>query len=117
MVSQSVFTSLILVLILTPANARFVDGNTIMEWSTTGGGVDNSSTSNGLLMGFVIGVVDANVERWAQYKQACIPRGVEAKQLVTVTSRYLKDNPQKLSSDGFLIVHTAMSKAFPCREK
>lgn len=117
MVSQSVFTSLILVLISTSANARFVDGNTIMEWSTTGGGVDNSSTSNGLLMGFVIGVVDANVERWAQYKQACIPRGVQAKQLVTVTTRYLKDNPQELSRDGFLIVHTAMSKAFPCREK
>jgi hypothetical protein len=66
-----------------------------------------------LAYGYIRGVLDTLEETGAA--PLCIRGGVTNAQLGEIVLRYLRAHPEEWDLSGALIVHRALSKAFPCR--
>jgi hypothetical protein len=69
-----------------------------------------SSTSNGICMGFITGVASA----MSVTGNFCWPDGAMGAQFVAVVMKYLDDHPELLHKRDLLLVHQALTQAFPC---
>jgi hypothetical protein len=66
-------------------------------------------------VGYLEGVVDGVDElRVGMGKPACVRAGVEAGQIKDVVVRYLEANPQDRDEDVWILVVTAVGKAWSC---
>ena len=73
-------------------------------------------------MGYVVGVTDAHVtietirlESGTYRRTLCIPEGVDAVQLVDVTTGFLRGHPEVRHNGASGLVIGALIDAFPCR--
>jgi hypothetical protein len=64
----------------------------------------------GVFNGYVLGVSEAISGLYA------CPNKVKAGQIITVVQKYLKAHPERLDSDGAVLVTKALSEAFPCKK-
>lgn len=60
---------------------------------------------------FVLGTVDA----LSSTAFLCVPKGVKAKQMIVIVGNYLKANPDKLETEGAVIVFKAVRAVYPCK--
>lgn len=83
---------------------------------------DEVAESNHCL-GYLQGVLDANGfwdaidSRNHQVSRAhyCIPANVTFEQVIRVLVKWLEANPKDLNEEGYIVVETALVKAFPCK--
>lgn len=69
-----------------------------------------ASTSDGMCIGFVVGVLSV-----MNYINAlCLPAKSTHAQATLVVQKYLSDNPEKLHLDAEQLVIDALQDAFPC---
>jgi hypothetical protein len=68
-------------------------------------------------VGYLEGVVDGADElRVGMGKPACVRAGVEVRQIRDVVVKYLEDNPQDRDGDAWLLVISAVGKAWGCNK-
>ena len=99
------------------ANAvTYIGGNELLKYCDEY--ISKSTTFNGgLCGGYVVSVVDmaATFEAWGKMtQQFCIPNGVTTDQLVQITYKALKEEPESLHLTAASLVINALTKAFPC---
>jgi hypothetical protein len=83
---------------------------------------DQVAESNHCL-GYVQGIIDANSfwdaidNRNHQLTRAhyCMAESVTFEQVIRVVVKWLENNPKDLNENGYIIVESALVKAFPCR--
>jgi hypothetical protein len=90
-----------------PVKADFLDGNTLYKYMT-----EQSSYSNGVAAGYVIGVHDSNAG-----VEHCAPSNVTVKQTVDVVRAHLAAFPSLRHHYAETIVTYALQKAWPCKDK
>jgi hypothetical protein len=74
-------------------------------------------------LGYLQGVIDANgfwdaIDiRNHQVSRAhyCMPASVTFEQVIRVLVKWLEANPKELNEEGYIVVQTALVKAFPCK--
>jgi len=71
----------------------------------------------GYCLGYVDGIDDAlNILPIENFDRGyCRPKNVTAGQLVRVVVKYLKNHPEKLHENQFLLTLSALLNAFPCK--
>jgi len=69
-----------------------------------------SNTSDGICVGYVVGVMSV-----MEYINAlCLPARSSHAQATLVVQKYLSDHPEKLHLDAEVLVIDAIQEAFPC---
>jgi hypothetical protein len=75
-----------------------------------------------LCTGYVMGVHDMDYtvqtlekhEKTSLLSHACVPSNVSTNQVVPVTVKYLRDNPDRLHMPASILVIDAVRSSFPC---
>ena len=90
-------------------DSELFDGNKLFEHCDT----DGANWSNGVCYGYVVGTYDRG-----RYDSVgvCIPDGVSVKQLIDLTTNYLRDNPQLRHKPADLLIGSSWYEAWPCPE-
>ncbi len=98
------------------SSSGYMDGNMLLQ---------KCEADKTECLGYVEGVMDASATMLDSLKAAsptkvppmyCLPTGgIQLGQAVRVTSKWLKDHPEKHHLRGDLLVMMAMSDAFPCK--
>jgi len=98
-----------------------MDGSMLLEKCET----SSPSVDKTECFGYVAGVMDASATMLDSLRAAsptkvppiyCLPTGgIQMGQAVRVTSKWLKDHPEKRHLRGDLLVMMAMRDAFPCK--
>lgn len=93
------------------AGINFVDGNVKS--------LDASKlVGAGRCVGFLQGVFAMNYYyEWKGDGLFCFPNSVTYGQYVRIVVKYLRDHPEQLHKDEFLLAATALITAFPCTNK
>jgi hypothetical protein len=93
--------------------SKFVSGNRLLEYCSD----RSAGTAHGVCLGYVQGVYDGALGPTHSLGDfmACVPEGVEAKQMVDVVSHYLTSHPERRQFTGSSLVADALSQAFPCK--
>jgi hypothetical protein len=100
------------------AHASGADGNYIAKLAsahdrvTQGRGSMADALDAGRLDGFVIAVADQS----SLMGLICTPDQVTYEQLVAVTKKALREQPDRWHWDGHLVVQLALADAFPCKK-
>lgn len=109
-------TSIIILLLCihSSAFAYFADGNKLVSEMREFENAERSApgtdwTKSASYVGYVVGVHDS-----ISYS-LCSAENVSVRQVATVVSRYLNDNPAEWSDPAHHLVAKALRKAFPCR--
>jgi hypothetical protein len=96
------------------AHAQFFDGNRLVLDMREFEKVEESNTNadfeaSGSYMGFILGVHDSISSK------LCSSGKVTVRQVASIVTKYLKDNPGEWSAPAHKLVEKALRKAFPCR--
>ena len=82
-------------------------GNALHGWLS-------NSQSDVVGVAYTTGVLDS--EGWvAKGLPYCPPAGVVNSQAIDIVKRYLADRPEERHKPAPLLIYTALSKAFPCK--
>ena len=96
---------------LSPAQARVLTSGELLRIC---------SDQKASCLNYIEGVVDTlnNLTRWGYLKSdlVCIPDQVDDEQLVSIVTKYLRDNPDLTSSAASERVIDILSWTFPCQE-
>ena len=90
--------------VCTVAQAQFWTGNRLLEEI-----VDDEAVSNGLALGFVMGVTDANGG-----SNHCPPKNVTSGQVMDMVKEMLVDIPEIRHLPAAAIVEYKLNKVWPC---
>jgi hypothetical protein len=117
---KTLLAVLIVAVMASPAQARFVDGNELYEQ----GKIYKQGKNNaawGWYLGYVTGVADAREGEKVSVSPAgraalpfCFPEGVTRGQVADVVLQYLEDNPKFRHLPASELVVGALFVAFPC---
>ena len=102
-----------------------MDGNVLLKSCEDGIKMLENDTSAdefnaGTCKGFILGSLQVHSLYTDIYKQKpyyCLPENPPVGQLVRITVKYLKSNPEFLHYGAAVSVHNAMIQAFPCSQK
>ena len=83
-----------------PAQAHFVNGNTLKEWCDAG---------QLYCSAYVMATIDSYEVRGSKY---CPPVDTIAQQVIDATKQYLTDNPQERLQNASLLIGKAMIKSW-----
>jgi hypothetical protein len=98
---------LALALLCGSAHADFKDGNKLLADMN-----DNSYVSTGIVLGYVMGIVDA-----FGGTTHCAPETVTAGQVRDMVKKYLDNNPSVRHLPAALIVGHVLKSAWPCQQR
>ena len=118
-----------LVLVMSSANASFIDGNKLHEWCVSNqnlvsayvaGVFDQTQTAefqNEIVRGVLKDKLDALSKAIlaGASKAACIPERVTITQVRDIVCRYIAINPDNRHGPASTQAHMAMIKAYPCK--
>ena len=109
---QVIGACLLSLLTIVPANAFFIDGNTLWRHcGDTSGGVDHYA----FCTGYVTAVLDSQEAYLAAEQDLfCVPAGVVSSQLVDVAKQFIENTPSKRHLPATFLVTEAYQTAFPC---
>jgi hypothetical protein len=85
-----------------------VTGNQLMDWHKA------DAIRKLVIRGYVMGVVDARQNDWINANTICIPAGIPASQLESITIKFLEENPEHWHRSGSWLVSLALYMSFPC---
>lgn len=97
--------------------STFFTGVDLLNYCNKGEGSDESL----VCVGYLTGVHDAFSMTQVKItdrkeEQFCTPEKFAKIQLFRVVLKFLEDNPEHLHRDAWLLIMTALSKAFPCNQ-
>lgn len=101
-----------------PCQAQIINGTKLREWLS---GYDRNEENRGLAedqmnsafaVAYIIGAADA----YKAQNMVCTPVGITGRQLVAVTSKFVKDHPDTWNQSAALITLVALMDAFPCKK-
>ena len=91
------------------AAPTWADGNDVKAYCRSG-----SPSDQGVCLGFAIAVAGIVANEPVAGWRACVPRGVNGRQLVDIMVKFLDDHPEGLHANAVTLVATAFATAFPC---
>jgi hypothetical protein len=92
------------------AMAEFNDGNVLYTDC-----FDQSYYKRAFCLGYIEGIADGLGSNAINGYTACLPRGVEARQVRDVITRFLASHPETRHLMAASLVARALAEAFPCR--
>lgn len=104
------------VLVHSVCSAEFYDGRKVADWSSAYERTQAGTSRTGdhqdaaKLLGYVAGVADTSVA----VKILCIPTGTTIGQLMAMTSKYAKENPEKWLETANNTIFAALYPTFKC---
>lgn len=109
-----------------PSSAASSDGNKLLEDCGAierlmdGGKSTSNSTGMGFCLGLMQGITNSNMiyqVRAPGKELLCLPKnGIENGQAARVVVKYLRDHPEQLHENDFVLAMRALRDAFPCSE-
>jgi len=113
MIKKLVTLAALAMLLGSPTNyaAGAITGNELAGYCEKGAGKDASAAQKALCGGYVAGVFDT-----ASGAFICSPKGVTVGQLVSIVTKYFRENPEWLHDNAAVLVTAALAEAFPCSD-
>ncbi|MDA7755619.1 Rap1a/Tai family immunity protein [Pseudomonadales bacterium] len=107
MIKKLVTIAALAMLLGSPASyaAGAVTGNELAGYCEKGA----ATSQKALCGGYVAGVFDT-----ASGSFICSPKGVTVGQLVSIVTKYFRENPEWLHDNASVLVTAALAEAFPC---
>ena len=89
---------------------------TYQAWKKIQSGMLGDQMDDGLYMGYVAGVADAESARVGAGAKPiwCNPDGVTYGQTFDIVGRYLESHPERRQLDRAILIYEALAQAWPC---
>jgi Rap1a immunity proteins len=104
----------VLLLVITPAAAQFMDGHKLVaklrEFERAERSDPNTSyIDDGIYLGYVQAIFNSHEN------QLCPTGNATVRQVTSIVAKYLNDNPSEWGKSANTLVLTALRRAFPCK--